>query len=193
MKDVPADSWPPIDSEGFIRSDRFGNKILQLSQVLQRSHHGLDFSDAVAYMFEWLDDKLVAEPDFFNAGRFPSESALWAYLRLALLRVALNQHRKTRRRSARQRPMDSQVFSTSPPPLALAIRDEMIDRLGYPCSEIVRRLLEGSDGDLSLLAGVIGLDPDEFERALEGCLDRLAADPDIHRLLRPRSRRGRAR
>jgi len=180
--------WPPREGRAFIQSDEFGTGLLQSCIQMQRLHPDLDFSDAVAQLFEWLDRKLKADPMFVNGERFFSESAFWAYVRLAILRAAFNEKRKTLRRRSRQLSLDSPVFSISPSPLALAARDEIIDRLGQPCADIVRRMLDGDSDGLTMYADLIGMPVAEIERIFERCVDRLATDPEIQALRQPRRR-----
>lgn len=188
MSRHPTSSWPPVEPAKFIRSERFGRDLLAQCERLRRTNPDLDLTDAVAHVFEWLDRKLERDPSFLNETKFPTSRAFWAYIRTALRRAALLVKRKLRRRPTQVLPQDSPVFDLSPSPDAMAQRDEIIDRLGYPCAEIVRRILE-SDRDLDVFAASLDMTRDELEAAFEGCLDRMRKDPEVSRFVRVRGHR----
>jgi hypothetical protein len=94
-------TWPPVDSSEFIRSDEFAHQVLSLVEELATKYPQMDFADAVASLFTWLDQRLSTDPGFINSQRFPSQGAFRAYLRQAAWNVA--------RRAARERQRSGQI------------------------------------------------------------------------------------
>jgi hypothetical protein len=182
--------WPPENGLEFVQSETFGRELLAICEEIRRRHPELDFSDSVAEIFEWLDKRLSREPRFLNQGAFPSFSAFRGYIRTGLLRVALLRKRQSRRKGEFL-PYDSSLLDPGPSPEAIAIRDEMIDRLGSPCAEIVRKLFNSTREEIGLFAADLRLAPEKLEEQFERCLDRLRSDPEILRRISGKRRRRR--
>jgi hypothetical protein len=87
-------AWPPADGDGYIRSKVFGQTLLDIAHRLAEKYRHMDFTDAVAQVFEWFEQRLQREPDFLSAGRFPTADAFRAYLRQAVWNAARAAERK---------------------------------------------------------------------------------------------------
>ena len=55
--------WPPDDGRRLIRSEYFGELLVGLVGQLSVRYPHMDFTDAVAQVFAWLDAKLARDPD----------------------------------------------------------------------------------------------------------------------------------
>ena len=94
------DTWPPPDGDAFIRSERFGALIVDLAAELMVRNPSMDFTNAVARVFVWFDERAAEEPGFL-ARRFDGIRALRAYVRRALL----NDARRTERQKRLEEPL----------------------------------------------------------------------------------------
>jgi hypothetical protein len=168
----PGLHWPPKNGLAFVQSEAFGLELLAVCGELRRSNPELDFSDSVAEIFEWLDKKIGQDPHFLSRAAFPSHAAFLAYIRVALLRVALLRKRQSRR-MGQVLADDSSLLDPGPSPEAIAIRDEMIDRLGSPCADLIRKLLGSTSGEIDQYTGDLNLTRRELEKRFERCLDHL--------------------
>lgn len=99
-------SWPPADSAAFIRTDVFANLMISIITDLAEKYPHMDFADAAASLFTWLDRKVATEPGFISIERFPRPSAFRAYLRAGAWNVA--------RLTARQRKREAQISELGP-------------------------------------------------------------------------------
>ena len=59
-------SWPPADSAAFIRTDVFANLMISIITDLAEKYPHMDFADAAASLFTWLDRKVATEPGFIS-------------------------------------------------------------------------------------------------------------------------------
>lgn len=128
----PHKNWPPVDAPLYIRSDAFARLVISLVEDLASKYSEMDFSDAVASLFTWLDTKLETERDFINVIRFPSERAFVAYLRQAAWnvgRVAARQRRQEGLIS--ELPSEFEPVSPDASPEVLAMIQECKERLPH--------------------------------------------------------------
>ena len=94
----PEIPWPPQKGKDFIRSDAFGKMLVELVNYLSHYYPRKDFTDAIALVYVWFDNKLSKNRRFINKRRFPTINMFKAYLRQAVW----NASRATERRRARQ-------------------------------------------------------------------------------------------
>jgi hypothetical protein len=99
-------NWPPADAAAYIRTDGFAALVLAVVKELAEKYPQMDFADAVASLFTWLDRKTTSEPEFISLERFPTPLAFRAYLRAGAWNVA--------RLTARQRLREAHVSELSP-------------------------------------------------------------------------------
>ena len=124
-------AWPPVVGGKYVRSEAFGQALLDIARRLAEKYSHMDFTDAVAQVFEWFDRRLQRESDFLNADRFPTSNAFRAYLRQSLWNAARAAERKrsNRRRIealSAERPMTSGD-------LAPEERDQLLDLVEQLC------------------------------------------------------------
>ena len=84
----PNSNWPPEDASAYIRTDGFAALVLAVVKELAEKYPHMDFADAVASLFTWLDRKATTEPEFISLERFPTPLAFRAYLRAGAWNVA---------------------------------------------------------------------------------------------------------
>src|SRR5262245_37604613 len=93
--------WPPADGRAYIRGDLFGSLLVGIAEHYATRHQAMDFTDAVASVFAWLDAKLSINRRFINARRFPTRDKFVAYLKVAVWNVG--------RKAARRRRMNEEI------------------------------------------------------------------------------------
>src|SRR5262245_10654451 len=89
--------WPPSGGLEFARSREFGELLIETGNQLAKKYPRIDFTDAVAHVDQWLDGRLVKEPDFLNLARFPTLSAFRAYVKQAVWNAGRIAARKRKR------------------------------------------------------------------------------------------------
>lgn len=131
--------WPP--EAGFLASDLFGRTLISLAECMAREYPGLDFSDAVALVFDWFDRKAVGEPDFLDHPRFEDALKFIAYLQRSLLNAARQAYRKRRRdERIRAQAVDESPANWQPSSDFIRLWD-YLDRLPWLHREVLEDLL----------------------------------------------------
>lgn len=169
----PSEPWPPPNGIDFVRSNAFGRLLVDIVSDHTRRYPRLDFSDAVAVVFDWFDRKLKQNRRFINARRFPSLRSFQAYLRQAVWNAALQAEKKRQRRE-QVVPLPIDRFS-SPGRVDPAKLDkilESVDALPEPHKTVFHRFFLDED-DPALIAGSLGLSEEEFWAAYEEAIDML--------------------
>jgi DNA-directed RNA polymerase specialized sigma24 family protein len=118
-------AWPPTDGGQYIRSEPFGHALLDIARRLAEKYRHMDFTDAVAQVFEWFEQRLNREPDFLSTGRFPTANAFRAYLRQALWNAARAAERKRSNRRRIEALAAEQPITSGE--LAIDERDQLLD------------------------------------------------------------------
>jgi hypothetical protein len=168
--------WPPTDGRAFICSDSFGRLLLRLTSELAARYTAMDFTDAVAHVFVWFDQKLEAEPHFISDRRFPTLGAFSAYLRQAIWNAARLAERERRRRERIQAlPADRPIVCEEPSPQELAALLETVDRLPEPHRTIFDKIFFEEDKSVAMLAAVLARSDEEIVSIYEEAIDMLGA------------------
>ena len=167
------DVWPPSDAAAFIRSEAFGQLVLDVAAALARRYRRMDFTNAAARVFVWFDRKVAEDPQFLSAKRFPRPSALRAYLRQALW----NDARRTERDEHRQRALAHVSFDESPDEWGVSPEDavmlqELLDRLPSLHRRIVRALVFGEQ-TVAKLSVALGVSKRRVAALFREAIDRL--------------------
>ncbi len=85
--------WPPKNSRKFVRSEDFGNIIVEEVVRLGDAYPNLDLTDAAATAFQWFNSKANSNRSFIGKKRFPSLSSFRAYVRQLLYNAGLRARR----------------------------------------------------------------------------------------------------
>ncbi len=149
----------------------------------------MDFTDAVALVFAWFDDKVrKKDVDFINAERFPSRSAFVAYIRHAIWNAArLSERQQARRGSIELSSLDDSVLTqlqnsevASPSPEEHLILAELVDELEEPHRTIIREIVF-SRTPLFELSEILRLSVRRLGKALDEAIDILMSRMKIRR------------
>jgi hypothetical protein len=168
--------WPPKDGKAFIRSDVFGRMLLESVYTLAMRHVGLDFSDAVAQVFIWFDQKLSRNRRFINERRFPTSDSFKAYLRQAVYNAGLLAERKRLREGIVEELSDRlPIASTAMGPDQRVELLDAIDSLPEPHKTVFYRLAVEHE-DTSMVASIEGLPEDRIVQLFEEALDMVGKD-----------------
>ena len=174
--------WPPDDGEAFIRTERFGALLVDLVVHLAQKYPRMDFADAVAKVFTWLDTKLVADPQFINSLRFPRPESFVAYLRQAVWNAARLAERERRRHNeikALPRGQDMIVREVSPEELSELI--EAVESLLEPHKTVFHQYFF-DEVPFSAIASIYNLTEedvrDKYIEAVDMLRERLFGDSD---------------
>ena len=165
--------WPPKDGASFVRSGDFGSLVVKIAKSLTEQYRSMDFTNAVARLFVWFDDKLKIEGDFINASRFPSLSSFRAYIRKAIW----NDARRTARSEANRHVAERRHGTRSPTKETKSAENagmlsELIDQLPEPHCSITRGLLLAAD-DVASLAQTLGISESDVQQLYEESIDML--------------------
>jgi hypothetical protein len=96
----PPEKWPPTDSSEYIHGESFGRLMLDVAKQLMGRYRSMDFTDAVAQVYAWLDGRVEREPDFVSGGRFKSQAAFVAYVKQAMWNAGRLAARKRKRQES---------------------------------------------------------------------------------------------
>jgi DNA-directed RNA polymerase specialized sigma24 family protein len=159
----------------YARSPEFGEALLDLANQLAARYPYMDFSDAVAHVFTWLDGRLEREPGFVSAKRFPTLSAFRAYLRQAVWNAArLAERKRQRHEPIEALPADRPIARQELGPEERSSLLGLVGTLQEPHKSIfVRYFLE--EEELSSLAAAYGCTEGEVRCLYEEAVDRIAA------------------
>ena len=166
-------AWPPPDGRRYVKSEAFGNLLLQEIEPLIRRNRDLDFTDGAAQIFTWLDAKLRKNRRFLNKARFPSEGAFRAYIRQAVWNAA----RLAQRRRKLGQPLSAAAEPTdlSLDPLELAALQESLDALQEPHKTVLEKLYFGRE-DVQMVASILDRTAQQVEQLFREALDLLRLD-----------------
>jgi hypothetical protein len=166
--------WPPEDGREFIRSNAFGEMLLELASTLAAREKSLDFSDAVAQVFVWFDRTLSRNRRFINERRFPSRDSFKAYLKQALYNAGLLAERRRRREGFIEELSDDlPIASTAMGPEQRVEFLDLLDSLPEPHKTIFYRLAFENE-DPALVASIHDLSEEEVYRLYEEAVDMVA-------------------
>jgi RNA polymerase sigma factor (sigma-70 family) len=171
----PLDPWPPIDGVKFIRSEAFGELLIELSKQFGRRYPGMDFSDAISHVFAWFDRKLSKNRRFINSRRFPTYNAFRAYLKQSLWNAGLlAQRQRQRREEIEALPFDSKaVVAKIENPQELDRLLDLVENLSEPHKTVFERYFFDEE-DPSHLASILDKTEEEIHRIYEEAVDMLA-------------------
>lgn len=173
---IPEPSWPPNNGAKFIRSESFGQLLVELSCQYADRYPSMDFSDAVSHVFAWFDGKLAKNRRFINSRRFPTLSAFKSYLRQSLWTAALLAQRKRQRREEIEAlPVDANaVLAKLESSQELDCLLDLVEALPEPHKTVFERFFFDEE-DPSHLTSVLGKTDDEIHRLYEEAVDMLDA------------------
>lgn len=171
---IPEPSWPPSNGANFIRSESFGQLLVELSCQYADRYPTMDFTDAVSHVFAWFDGKLAKNRRFINSRRFPTFSAFKSYVRQSLWNAALLAQRKRQRREEIEAlPVDANaVRATLESPQELDRLLDLVEALPEPHKTVFERYFLDEE-DPSYLASILGKTEDEIHRLYEEAVDML--------------------
>jgi RNA polymerase sigma factor (sigma-70 family) len=166
-------AWPPVNGPRFIRGERFGRMLLEVTERLATRYPGRDFTDGAAVVFNWFDGRLRRNRRFINGRRFPTEDAFRAYLRQAVWNASRMAARSRRRGEPVQAlPAERKLASSDPTPAQLASLHEAVEKLPQPQRTILEKLFFEQE-DIGRIAEALQLPRAEVERLYEEAIDRL--------------------
>ena len=185
----PDAEWPPADGKNYIRSDEFGNLVLEIAVHLMERYPTLDFSNAVARVFVWFDAKLHADSRFISADRFRSRFAFRAYVRQSLWNDARRTARdqRTRRELQAADELERMAAKELGPEDAATLHDE-VRRLPLPHLMIVEWLVFES-AEVAFVAEALSLSEEEVTSLFEEALEILGASSGGKRKRKTRLRK----
>lgn len=156
--------WPPRDASAFFGGEAFGKSLLGIVERLAADYPRMDFSDALAIVFVWLQRRAEVDRAFVSEpGRFKSESDLMAYLRQALWNAARSSERRRRARQEIEAPaITEELVSREISAETLAAFHECRDRLPGPLRAVFEMMHEEDDPPQ-------GLGRDEWAARNLGC------------------------
>lgn len=166
-------SWPPPNAKEFVRSEAFGQLVLEAVDGLARRYPQMDFTDAAAHLFSWFDAKTSKNRRFINSRRFPTISSFKAYLRQSAFNAG--------RLAARERQLHARIESLSADePIAsgqlsaeqLATLQDQAEKLPEPHKSIFERKFFDEE-DCSIIASILGKTEREIHRLYEEAIDLL--------------------
>lgn len=168
-------TWPPHNGREFIRSEAFAQTLLSLVKELAAHYPRMDFTDAVALLFEWFDHKLSKNRSFINSTRFRTENAFRAYVKQALWRYALLAERQRQRHEdLTTRVVTRQTISSQATPEELESVREAVVSLPEPHRTVFLRLFLDEE-DPSIIADALNLTPRMVSELYEDAVDLLQA------------------
>lgn len=176
MRDSPSPTdWPPLDGRSFVLSEEFGLTLVDLVGRLASNYPHMDFSDAVANVFEWFDGRLRDDPMFLGPPRFPTREAFLAYLRQAVWNAArLTERQRKRHHFVTALPRNQAIIVREIDPEECAELLDAVEHLEEPHKTVFHRYFFDEE-DLGVLASAYDLTEDEIYDLYTEAIDVLRA------------------
>jgi hypothetical protein len=167
--------WPPSDARAFVQSETFGKLLLELVDLVGSRYTKMNFADAVAHVFVWIDGKLDRDPKFLSSERFRSATAFLAYLRQAVWNAARLTEREQERYERRLEPLDldRQVPDGDDTPEQAAVLAERLASLPGQQGSVLTRLIRDVDVTTESLASEMNVSVEQINRWFEEAVDAL--------------------
>jgi DNA-directed RNA polymerase specialized sigma24 family protein len=138
----------------------------------------MDFTDALAQVFNWFDERIKAEPGFINRERFPTWSSFRAFTKQSIWNAAdLAEEERQRRHTIAALPSNRLI---APQTLTPEERDELNERiqnLPFPHS-LVFAAYALHEEHLAEIAGAYGWSLEYVQELFAEALDMLRDEPD---------------
>lgn len=165
--------WPPENGKEYIKSDAFGCLLVSLVSELAQRYSHMDFTDAVAMVFAWFDQKLTKNRRFINKRRYPSEKAFIAYLKQAIWNAArLTERQRVRERQIQAFSADQVLSYEEASPEELTKLHEIVERLTDPHKTVFQRFFFEED-DPTMIASILNMSESQVHSLFEEATDML--------------------
>src|SRR6266566_5006218 len=133
-------NWPPADGRDFVQGAEFGEILVAVVRDYEKQYPSMDFTDAVAQLFEWFSGRLAEEPDFFSA-KVPTWGRFLAYLRQTVWNAGrLAARRRKRHLDVEALPVNRAIVAEEPSAEELAELHERTDQLTEPHKTVFEKL-----------------------------------------------------
>jgi hypothetical protein len=165
--------WPPVNGKEYIKSEAFGRLLVRLTTELAQHYSYMDFTDAVAMVFAWFDQKLKTNRRFINKRRFSSEKAFIAYLKQAIWNAArLTERQRIREHQVNALSADQVLLYEEASPEELSKLHEIVEKLPDPHKTVFQRFFFEED-DPVMIASILDMSESQVHSLFEEATDML--------------------